>query len=97
MLLICLIFIFLVSIQLIFTFCVYLGHAIGVPVMRTRSGSGDHTHKHGSGEGGIRRSVSDSSLFKKSKCSIRTKFKEVFSLVNPVGNIYYCISMRNII
>ena len=46
----------------------YSGHAIGVPVMRTRSGSGDHTHKHGSVEGGgIRRSVSDSSLYKKSK------------------------------
>lgn len=43
----------------------------GAPVMRTRSGSGDHSHKSGtvSEGGGIRRSVSDSSLFKKSKYS----------------------------
>lgn len=56
--------------------------------MRTRSGSGDHTHKHGSGEGGIRRSVSDSSLYKKSKCFIQTKLKGVFLLVKLMEKIY---------
>ncbi|XP_054712928.1 LOW QUALITY PROTEIN: ral GTPase-activating protein subunit alpha-1-like [Uloborus diversus] len=38
----------------------------GHPVVRTRSGSGDHSKIHGSiSDGGIRRSISDSSLFKK--------------------------------